>query len=90
MKTIEALQAYLASTLPEADIYLFGSRAKGKATPHSDVDIAIRSDDLDAAKLAKIRFVIEESNFPYKVDLIDLSKAFYLVDIVNKEGVKWH
>ena len=90
MKTIEALKSYLIESLPEAKIYLFGSRAKKKATPYSDVDIAIRSDNLDAAKLAKIRFVIEESDFPYKVDLIDLSKAPYLVEIITKEGIKWH
>ena len=89
MKTIEALQDYLVTTLPGANIYLFGSRAKGKATPYSDVDIAIESDSLSAAELAKIHFTIEESNFPYKVDLIDLSKAPYLKKIIDKEGVRW-
>ena len=32
MKTIEALKAYLIDTLPQANIYLFGSRAKESAT----------------------------------------------------------
>ena len=75
--------------MPQAKIYLFGSRARGESTPYSDVDIAIKSDGLDFKELAKIRFAIEESNFPYKVDLVDLSKAPYLSKVVAKEGIRW-
>ena len=89
MKTIEALKAYLIDTLPHADIYIFGSRAKESASPYSDVDIAIESDILDTRELALIRFHIEESNFPFKVDLVDLAKAPYLKEIVHKEGIRW-
>ncbi len=89
MKTIEALNAYLTDTLPQAHIYLFGSRARESASPYSDVDIAIESDTLDARELALIRFHIEESNFPFKVDLVDLAKAPYLKEIVHKEGIRW-
>lgn len=89
MKSIEALRTYLTSRLPGVEIYLFGSRAKGKATPYSDVDIAIQSSDLDPKDLAQIRFTIEESNFPFKVDLIDLSKAPYLTEVIMKEGIRW-
>ncbi len=86
MKTIEALKAYLIDTLPHADIYIFGSRAKESASPYSDVDIAIESDTLNAKELAQIRFHIEESNFPFKVDL---AKAPYLKERVHKEGIRW-
>ena len=89
IESIEALKTYLTSRLPGVDIYLFGSRAKGKETPYSDVDIAIKSSDLNPKDLAWIRFMIEESNFPYKVDLIDLSKAPYLGEIIEKEGIRW-
>ncbi len=89
MKNIDALKTYLTSRLPGVDIYLFGSRAKGKETPYSDVDIAIKSSDLNPKDLAWIRFMIEESNFPFKVDLIDLSKAPYLGEIIEKEGIRW-
>ncbi len=89
MKTLEALKAYLAESLPQAEIYLFGSRANKSATPYSDVDIAIKDDGLTRKELAQIRFAIEESNFPYKVDLIDLSKTPSLAEIVHKEGVRW-
>ncbi len=89
MKNIDALKTYLTSRLPGVDIYLFGSRAKGEETPYSDVDIAIKSSDLNPKDLAWIRFMIEESNFPFKVDLIDLSKAPYLGEIIEKEGIRW-
>ena len=89
MESIEALKTYLTNRLPGADIYLFGSRATGRETSYSDVDIAIKSSDLDPKDLAWIRLVIEESNFPYKVDLIDLSKAPYLAEIIEKEGIQW-
>ena len=90
MKTVEALKDYLIDTLPEANIYLFGSRAKKSATPHSDIDIAIMDDNLDRAKLAQIRYTIDTSNLPYKVDIVDLTKSPYLQEIVLKEGIRWH
>ncbi len=90
MKTVEALKDYLIDTLPEAKIYLFGSRAKKSATPYSDIDIAIMDDNLDRAKLARIRYTIDTSNLPYKVDIVDLTKSPYLQEIVCQEGIRWH
>ncbi len=90
MKTVEALRHYLIDTLPEAKIYLFGSRAKNCAAPYSDIDIAILDDSLDRAKLAQIRYTIDTSNLPYKVDIVDLTKSPYLQEIVLKEGIQWH
>ena len=89
MKTIKELKAYLINTLPHAEIYLFGSRAKKTESIYSDIDIAIDSDRLTAEDFAQIRFTIEESNLPYKVDLIDLTKAPYLKETIDKEGVQW-
>ena len=41
-------------------------------------------------KLTKARFAIEESQIPYKVDLIELSFAPYLEKIIKEEGILWH
>ena len=90
MQTIEELKAYLRRQFPEAKIWLFGSRARETATPHSDIDIAIETTDEVAKKLTLVRFEIEESNIPYKVDLVDLKQASYLREIVKKEGVRWY
>jgi len=90
MKTIKELKEYLIKTFPNENIYLFGSRARGDNSAFSDIDIAIESKDSISEKLAKVRFEIEESLIPYKVDIVDLSKAEYLKSIIYTEGIKWH
>ena len=89
MQTIEDLKAYLHRQFPEAKIWLFGSRAKERATPYSDIDVAIETTDAGTDKLIQARFEIEESSLPYKVDLVDLKQAPYLYEIVKKEGIRW-
>jgi len=90
MKSIEELKHFLITTFPNEHIYLFGSRARGDASLYSDVDVAIKGTKPLRNALAHARFIIEESNIPYKVDLVDLSNAPYLQKIIKKEGVLWH
>jgi len=89
MKTTEDLKVFLCEKLPDTNIYLFGSRARGDAGAYSDIDIAIESHRSVKGILSQLRAEIEQSLLPYKVDLIDLSKAPYIHDIVRKEGVRW-
>jgi len=58
-------------------VYLFGSRATGKATSTSDIDIGIlyTKDTNLSKKLTILREMIENSNIPYLVDVVDLSKV---------------
>ena len=90
MKTLDDLQNFLIRRLPECRIYLFGSRARGDTTPYSDVDVAIDAPAPLHGRLSRIRWELEASNLPFKVDLVDLSEAAYLKKIVEKEGVAWH
>ncbi|WP_457747475.1 nucleotidyltransferase family protein [Sulfurimonas sp.] len=90
MKTIEELKDFLLLSFPNEHIYLFGSRARGEESMHSDIDIAIDGENALSQKLAQVRFAIEESLIPYKVDLVELSKAPYLKKIIQKEGIAWH
>jgi len=90
MKTIEDLKEFLIKNFEEESIYLFGSRARGEDSYNSDIDIAIDSKKSISKELSLVRYKIEESNIPFKVDLIELSKAPYLKDIIEKEGIKWH
>jgi predicted nucleotidyltransferase len=90
MKTIQDLQKFLLEKFPQERIYLFGSRARGDASVYSDIDIAIECSHSLSDRLSQVRFEIEESLIPYKVDLIELSKAPYLRNIIYKEGVRWH
>lgn len=54
-------------------IYVFGSRATGKAKKYSDLDLALQSDKkINSDKINKINYELEETTIPYKIDVIDL------------------
>jgi predicted nucleotidyltransferase len=90
MKNMDELKAYIIASLPEAKIYLFGSRARGEASAFSDIDIAIESTYPIDDRLSSLRDTIENSNIPWKVDLVDLAKAPYLKKVISHEGIPWH
>ena len=90
MENIKELKTFLRDTFPDTKIFLFGSRARGDASSHSDIDIAIKAEVSIGEKLAEVRFAIEESQIPWKVDIIDLSQAAYLQEVIEREGIRWH
>jgi predicted nucleotidyltransferase len=49
--------------------YAFGSRVKGTARPLSDLDLCIK-DPIHKSVLVKILEEFEESDLPFKVDII--------------------
>ncbi|MFA6038226.1 MAG: nucleotidyltransferase domain-containing protein [Legionellales bacterium] len=56
-----------------AQVWVFGSRAKSNAKPYSDLDLAIdlNGETLSLQLLANLAFDFEESDLPYKVDIVD-------------------
>lgn len=59
--------------------FAFGSRVTGKHRPLSDLDLLVE-DDIDGATLENIRSAFEESDIPFKVDIVlrkDMSPEFY-------------
>lgn len=55
-------------------VFIFGSRAKGSAHSHSDVDLLFRPDKtkkIPAGFISQITENIEESRFPFMVDLVE-------------------
>ncbi|MFM7733085.1 MAG: nucleotidyltransferase domain-containing protein [Cyanobium sp.] len=42
---LRAMAAVIRSEIPDAEVHLFGSRARGKARPDSDVDLLIIAPD---------------------------------------------
>ena len=91
LETVEDLKKFLAKFFKneKVEIYLFGSRARGDNTPFSDVDIGFLSTRDISDKIAILKDILDESNFPYKVDLVDLSSNRELLNVVLKEGKKW-
>lgn len=54
------------------EIWIFGSRATGSHKPFSDVDICVKSSAiLPDHKMSELKHAFQESNLPFKVDLID-------------------
>ena len=74
-----------------AEVYLFGSWARGTQRRGSDVDIAIECGDAQAErKIAELREIFEESTIPYRVDLVDMRQAAEsLREEIRREGVRW-
>ncbi|OHD89697.1 nucleotidyltransferase domain-containing protein [Sulfuricurvum sp. RIFCSPLOWO2_12_FULL_43_24] len=65
-----------------SEVILFGSRARGTHRPSSDVDLALKGQNLSIDTLAKLRYVLEEeTNFPYFFDVV-------LYDRVENEALK--
>ena len=75
----------------DAEVWLFGSCARGEVLQHSDIDIAILPrDDLPGSVFPELSERIEESSIPYDVDVVDLRQAVpELVAVVRREGVPW-
>jgi predicted nucleotidyltransferase len=69
-------------------VYLFGSRAIGNYTETSDFDIAVLACGSICKELSVAREMLELSNIPFTVDLIDLNVASErLVREVQEGGI---
>jgi len=61
------------STQHHAQVWVFGSRARGQERPFSDLDLLIDPQEpLEPTLLGEIRAALEESELPIKVDLVEL------------------
>lgn len=57
---------------PGYEVWVFGSRAAGRAKEFSDLDLAIIGEEpLSATTLADLKDSFTESDLPFKVDIVD-------------------
>lgn len=72
--------------------FLFGSRAAGKGFHHSDIDVGILGKQpLPIVLKMDIEDAIEESNVPYKVDIVDFFQASgNFIKFALQETVEWN
>lgn len=56
-----------------AKVFIFGSRTTGKHHSHSDLDLLYRleNNSLPPGFLSDLKEAIEQSKFPFTVDLVD-------------------
>jgi predicted nucleotidyltransferase len=71
------IKAILTSVFKDKEcaMYLFGSRAAGTHAAVSDFDIAILAAEDISRELSQARDMLELSNIPFTVDLVDLRAA---------------
>jgi len=56
--------------------FIFGSRATGSSRKFSDIDIGVKCEkQIDLLLLSDIEEAFEESNIPYKIDVVDFSNV---------------
>lgn len=58
--------------LKDAQVYVYGSRARGDHQAFSDLDLMVESSDRQSLQLGGLAEALQKSNFPYKVDLVHL------------------
>jgi predicted nucleotidyltransferase len=82
------VQAILAQHVPQRAVWAFGSRVKGTAKPHSDLDLVVMGDEpLDIATQARLAEAFADSDLPWRVDVVDwatCSEAFRALVMANR------
>lgn len=71
------VEALLAEHVPDAEVWVYGSRVKGQSRPASDLDLVLRGPNLEpvpARQLADLEEGLEESNIPILVQAHDWAR----------------
>lgn len=92
IKTQEDIKEAIAELFKgkKVKVYLFGSRVKGQNTPRSDLDLGFLSEEEIGYELSLLRELLEDSNLPFSVDVVDLSRVGEeFRNLVLKEGKLW-
>lgn len=55
-------------------IWIFGSRAAGRYRNYSDIDLLLDGDPCSILIISLISEALENTNLPFKIDLVDIHK----------------
>lgn len=92
-KSKHKIIAIISALIPQAKIYLYGSRARGTAHEWSDIDIAIDAgNELPQLEIGEVRDLIAELNIPYTVDIVDINSHLLpepLKVAIRRDRVLW-
>lgn len=62
----------LVQHVPGMEVWAFGSRTKGSAKPHSDLDLAVKAQQPMSLQVqAALAEAFSESELPWRVDVLD-------------------
>jgi len=90
-KTKKKIIDLISILIPEAKIYLYGSRARGTNAEWSGIDIALDAGEgLSRHAVCEVRDIMEATNIPYIVDVIDIYWEPELMRAaIMKEKIIW-
>jgi predicted nucleotidyltransferase len=90
-KIKQKIIAVISALIPDAKIYLFGSRARGTNADRADIDIALDAGtQLPISDVDEVKSMLRESNIMYKIDVVDLYQVSDLMkQEILRERVIW-
>lgn len=86
---LREVRQIIAQAIPGAQVWVFGSRATGKARPFSDLDLLLtQPPKLNWAQRAALRDGFEASRLPFRVDVVESAGlAFGVAKRIGSERV---
>ena len=81
----------IEEALPGCKVYLFGSRAKGRHSSGSDIDLALDiGRKIEFKKILRLIGKHDDTNIPLNVDFVDLnSVSEEMRNKILSEGILW-
>lgn len=90
-ETKDKIIAIISALVPQAKIYLFGSRARNKYSKSSDIDIAIDAGEtLRRADVDELVSIFSATNIMERIDVVDVNQVSQdMRDSIKQEGILW-
>ena len=87
---LEFIKLTIRNKIPDAKLFVFGSRVTGKAKTFSDIDIAVKaSEPLNFEVLNELKESFSDSNLSIIVDLSDwYSMSATMINMAEQEWVE--
>jgi type I restriction enzyme S subunit len=83
---------FLQLWVPNADVWVYGSRARGRVGPGSDLDLLIDNPGpkLETlSRLARLKRAFDDSDLPFSVDVTDANKGSPIFrETIDKEKIQ--
>ena len=73
-KYLNELYEIFGKYCPKAEIWAYGSRVNGDSHSGSDLDLTVKSFNVDGKYISKLKDLINDSDLPFLVDITDFEK----------------
>jgi predicted nucleotidyltransferase len=89
---IDKINSVFNQYLDIDEVLIFGSRAKGNYRDNSDIDLAIKGNNIDLSTLQEIENKLEELYIPNVIDLLvfDTIENPDLINHINRVGKQFY